>query len=127
MAITAVRFGINEGTKEEITKYAVGGVGGFVGFGISEFTGEFISQYAGLEGTKATITRIFSRLLLFGVFFGLSLYAPAGWITWLLAGAGVGSFAGIFMDLYKHFEPAGITGSAQKAALTLREGSFRQA
>jgi len=125
MGITAVRFGINEGTKEELTKYTIGGLGGFLGFGISEFTGEFIATYAGLAGGRKTLVKILSRLGMFGVFFMLSMYAPAGWTTWVLAGAGVGAFAGMFYDLYQHFMPGGFTGAAQQAALSFKGGSFR--
>jgi len=125
MGITAIRFGINEGTKEEMTKYTVGGVGGFLGFGISEFTGEFLSTYTDLSGAKKTATKVFIRLMWFAIFFGLSLYAPAGWITWVLAGAGIGSFAGIFMDLFEHFSPGGTKAAGQNAALSLKGGSFR--
>lgn len=125
MGITAVRFGINEGMKEEMTKYAVGGVGGFLGFGISEFTGEFISSYSDLSEGKKTAVKVFTRLMWFAIFFGLSLYAPAGWITWALAGAGIGSFAGIFMDIFEHFSPGGAKAAGQKAALSLKGASFR--
>ena len=125
MGITAVRFGINEGTKEEMIKYGVGGVGAFVGLGISEFTGEFITSYAELSEGKKVIVKMLIRLVLFGGFFMASLYAPAGLITWLLAGAGIGAFAGIFMDLYGYFSEGGFTAAGQKAALSLKGGTFR--
>jgi len=125
MGITAIRFGISEGTKEEMMKYGVGGLGAFMGLGISEFTGEFITTYAELAGGKKTVVKILVRLLLFGAFFGLSLYVPAGWITWLVAGAGIGSFAGIFYDLYNHFMEGGFTAAGQRAALSFKGGSFR--
>ena len=125
MGITAIRFGISEGTKEEMMKYGVGGLGAFMGLGVSEFTGEFITTYAELAEGKKTAVKILVRLLLFGAFFGLSLYVPAGWITWLVAGAGVGSFAGVFYDLYSHFMEGGFTAAGQKAALSFKGGSFR--
>jgi len=125
MGITAIRFGLNEGTKEEMVKYGVGAVGAFVGLGISEFTGEFITSYADLVGGKKTAVKILVRLLLFGVFFGISLYTPAGWMTWLVASAGVGAFAGVFNDLYSHFVEGGFAAAGQQAALSFKGGSFR--
>jgi len=125
MGITAIRFGISEGTKEEMMKYGVGGLGAFMGLGISEFTGEFITTYADLTKGKKTAVKVLVRLLLFGAFFGLSLYVPAGWITWLVAGAGVGAFAGVFYDLYGYFMEGGFAAAGQKAALSFKGGSFR--
>lgn len=120
MAITAARFGINEGTMEEVKKYSVMGFGGFAGFGISEFTGEFLTKYAGWTGAKKTAVKIGFRLLFWIIFFGLSMYAPPGLVTLLLAGAGVGAFSGIFLDLFEAVQPGGVKGAAEAAVLSLK-------
>ncbi len=125
MGITAVRFGINEGTKEELIKYTAGGIGAFAGFGISEFTGEFLTTYMELSDATKLVVKMLVRLGMFGLFFILSLYAPAGIITWIVAGAGIGAFSGMFLDLYNYFTEGGPTAAGQQAALSLKGGRFR--
>ena len=119
--VMTVTFGINEGVKEELTKYGVGALGAFAGFGISDFTAEYIaSKVAKTAGTRTGI-KIVMRVIFFALFFVLSTMT-SGLMTWFIAAMGLGSFAGIYNDIFEYFVPGGFAGLAR----ALRGGAVKK-
>ena len=110
------RAGVNEGYQDEIAKAVSTGVGAIGGFGISEFTGEFVTKYAGLTGTNKLIGKAVIRVLLALMFFGASLMT-GGVITWILYAMSAGSVGGVFYDLVSYLYPGGFTGLAERAVI----------
>jgi len=120
MAVIVERFGIRENVVDEIRKYAVYSVGAFAGFGISQFTAEFLTRYANLSGSTAMLVKILSRFGWWFVFIYLSTMMPSPALTAFMAGAGIGAFAGIFNDIFEKLYPGGFTSMASATVASLR-------
>ncbi len=116
------RAGIDEGYKEEAIKAVSTGFGAIGGFGISEFTGEFITKYAGLTGNKKLIGKAIVRILIAIGLFGASLMA-GGMLTWILYAASAGSVGGVFYDIVSYLYPGGFTGLAERAVIRAKSTS----
>lgn len=114
--VHVVRAGVREEWKTEATKIASTGAGAFAGFGISEFTGEFITRYTDMTGGTKLAAKSIVRVLFAVLFIGLS-YMTGGILSWFLFAASAGSFGGVFMDLVEFFKAGGVKGMAQEMAM----------
>jgi len=119
MVTVVERFGVRESVVEGVRKYGVYSVGAFAGFGISQFTAEFITKYAKLSGASEVVVKVITRFGWWFIFLWLSSVAPSPALTAFLAGAGIGSFAGIFSDIFYKLYPGGFSGMATTAVASL--------
>jgi len=119
MVAVVERFGIRENVVESVRKYGVYSVGAFAGFGVSQFTAEFITKYAKLSGATATVVKVITRLGWWFIFIWLSAMMPSPALTAFMAGAGIGSFAGVFMDIFNTMYPGGFSSMASAAVASL--------
>lgn len=112
-----VKAGIREELKTEAEKFGCAALGGFSGFGLTEFTGEYIVKAMKIsDATKKFMTKALIRTA-FGVTFAVLSWHVSGLASWILFSASAGSFAGIFYDLMEWKFPGGLKGLAEGLAV----------
>ena len=117
MVLYVVRAGVREDWKSEATKYALGGLGAFGGFGITEFTGEFIVKASGIsEVWQKVLVKALTRIGFSLLFAGLS-WITGGVLAWIFFAMALGSVAGIYLDIVEAVHAGGVKGLAELAAL----------
>jgi len=117
MGLFVVRAGVKEDIRTELEKYVVGGLSAMGGFGISEFTGEYIVKAARIsEAWQKLLVKALTKVGFGLLFAGLS-WMTGGILSWILFAMAMGSVGGIAMDLIEYFYPAGIKGAAELLAV----------
>lgn len=115
--VYVVKAGIREEIKTEAEKFGCAALGGFGGFGVTEFTGEYIVKAMKIsDATKKFLTKALIRTV-FGVGFAVLSWHMSGLVSWILFSACAGSFAGIFYDLMEWKFPGGLKGLAESMAI----------
>jgi len=117
MAVHVLRVGIREDMKTEMEKYVLGGVSAIGGFGISEFTGEYVVKAAGISDAMQKLLIKVATRIGFGLLFAGLSWMTGGILTWIFFAAAMGAIGGIALDILEYFHPAGIKGLAEMAAL----------
>ncbi len=113
-----IRVGVNEGLEEEAKKAAIVGAGMAAGFGISEFTSEYVVKSAKATGDKAMILKIATRIGFVLVFSVLS-FMTGGVLSIVLFGAAAGAMGGVFYDVVSHYVLKGTPSSvAERMAVS---------
>jgi len=117
MGLFVVRAGVKEDIRTELEKYVVGGLSAMGGFGISEFTGEYIVKAARIsEAWQKLLVKALTKVGFGLLFAGLS-WMTGGILSWILFAMAMGSVGGIAMDLIEYLYPAGIKGAAELLAV----------
>ena len=112
-----LRAGIREEWKSEAEKYVLGGLGAFGGFGISEFTGEFIVRSFKISDMwKKFFVKAFMRVGFSVLFAGLS-WMTSGLMSWIFFAMALGSVSGLFLDVFGLVQPGGFKGLAESLAV----------
>lgn len=117
MALHVLRVGVREDMRTELEKFLVGGISAIGGFGISEFTGEFIVKSTKIsKAWQKLVVRMFTRIGFGLLFAGLS-WMTGGILAWVFFAMAMGAVGGIAMDLIEYFHPGGVKGLAEMMAL----------
>jgi len=109
-----VRAGVRESWKSEVAKAVVGGVAAATGFGISEFTAEYVVNAAGIyDAIQKLFAKMAVRVGLGLVFLGIS-WVAGGILSWIFLAMSMGSVGGIALDIFEYF---GISPKSAAASL----------
>ncbi len=112
-----LRSGVNEGLKVEAEKLAYGGIGGIAGFGLSEFTSEYLVKAANIgDALKKLLVKSAVKILM-AAGFAVASYYVGGVPSFVLLAAGMGCIGGIIYDVIDYFKPGAFKGLAEEMAL----------
>ena len=98
-----LKAGVREDVKTELEKGVVGGISAIAGFGISEYTSEYIIKAAKVsDAVKKLVLKVATKVGFGLLFLGIS-WMTGGIVSWILLAAAMGSFGGIALDVMEYF------------------------
>lgn len=121
--VYVVRAGVREDWKTEAIKGVVGGVAAVGGFGISEFTAEYVVKAANIaDAIQKLLAKVGVRIGFGLLFMGIS-WMTGGIVSWIFLAMAMGSFGGIALDLMEYF---GVTPKGAAEFLALSGAGFEE-